>query len=103
MFHKSRDGSVIFMVLLWMGRNWRCFLSTTSHAGDVKAYYRIRCRQTEEVSKRVKLTVPQPNVCELYYFACAQVYRHNRCRQDDLNLENKVLPKDWSFRVNFSL
>ena len=51
----------------------------------------------------MKLTVPQPKVGELYYSACAQVDRHNRCRQDDLNLEKKVGTKDWSFRVNCSL
>eukprot|EP00170_Pyropia_yezoensis_P001789 contig_7652_g1793 len=29
--------------------------------------------------------------------------RHNRCRQDDLRLEHKLVTYDWSMRVNLSL
>ena len=103
MVNKYRDGSVKLMALMWMERERRYFISTTSHAEEGAAYHRIRWRQTEAGAKRVKLTVPQPKVCEIYYSACAQIDRHNRCRQDDLDLEKKVGTKDWSFRVNCSL
>ena len=88
------------MALIWMDKNLRYFVSVTSHAGDGEAYHRIRWRQREEGPKRVKLNVSQPKVCELYYFACAQVDRQKRCRQDDLKVEKKAGTKDWSFRAN---
>ncbi len=52
---------------------------------------------------RFIVTVRQPQVCETYFSACAQVDRHNRCRQDDLNLEKKVGTHHWSFRARMSL
>jgi len=44
----------------------------------------------------------QPEVAEIYYSCCAQIDRHNRCRQDDLRLEHKLGTHDWSQRVNLS-
>jgi len=49
------------------------------------------------------VSVPQPEVAEIYYGCCAQIDRHNRCRQDDLRLEHKLGTHDWSQRVNLSL
>ena len=55
------------------------------------------------VPEKILLSVPQLQVVEQYYSTCAQIDRHNRCRQDSLNLEKKVETKDWSFRFNTSL
>ena len=49
------------------------------------------------------LVFDQPKACELYYACCAIVDRHNRCRQADLQLEKKLVTKDWSKRLNISL
>lgn len=100
MVHMNLDGSHRMMALMWMDRERRYFISTTSSAEEGEPYSRIRWRQLEDGPKRVKLIVPQPKVCELYYSACAQIDRHNGCRQADLNLEKKVGSKDLSFRVN---
>ena len=54
-------------------------------------------------AERLVLTVPQPLVMKTYYQCCAQIDRHNRCRQDDLRLEHKLVTHDWSMRVNLSL
>jgi hypothetical protein len=48
----------------------------------------------------VDLTVPQPQAAEIYYSACAMIDRHNRCRQDDLQLEYKVKSLTCWKRVN---
>ena len=53
--------------------------------------------------EHVDLEVRQPKASELYYSACAMVDRHNRCRQDDLDLEKKLGTQDWSKRFNMSL
>jgi len=49
------------------------------------------------------VSVPQPVVAETYYACCAQIDRHNRCRQDDVRLEHKLGTHDWAQSVNISL
>jgi len=51
----------------------------------------------------VALTVPQPPVAETSYCCCSQIDRHDRCRQDALQIEHKLVTHDWSIRVNLSL
>ena len=34
----------------------------------------------------VEMTTPQPITSELYYSACGQIDRHNRCRQESLDI-----------------
>ena len=52
---------------------------------------------------RQQLTVPQPEVCEIYYDTCAAIDQHNRHRQDTLQIERKMQTKDWHKRVTTSL
>ena len=47
--------------------------------------------------------IDQSKSYELYHACCAMVYRHNRCRQANLQLVNKLVTKDWSKRINVSL
>ena len=103
MIRKDENNSPSMMAVLWLDRERRYFISTTSTVLDGLPYERIRWRQTENGPQRLEPNVPQPEVVEKYYAACAQIDRHNRCRQDDLNLEKKLEAKDWSFRVNTSL
>lgn len=103
MVRRGLDGSPKMMALMWVDRARRYFISTTSGSMPGKPYCRTRWRQLEDGPQRVELTVPQPEVCEIYYSACAQIDRHNRCRQQVLNMEKKVRTQDWSFRVNTSL
>lgn len=53
--------------------------------------------------ERVELRVPQPEAAELYYSSCARIDRHNRYRQDDLQLERTLQTKNWSMRVGMSI
>ena len=98
--HKTADGVVDMVALLWVDRDRRYCISTASTTIPGAPYERIRWRQVGAHAQRVVLTIPQPQVVETYFECCAQVDRHNRCRQDDLRLENKLFTHDWSMRVN---
>jgi len=49
------------------------------------------------------VSVPQPEVAEIFYGCFTQIDRHNRCRQDDLRLEQKLGTHDWTQRLNLPL
>ena len=78
-------------------------MSTVSTTRPGKPWERIRWRKIGGETRRVSLMVQLPEVAELYYSVCSRIDRHNRCRQDDLNLEKKFQVKEWSARVNTTL
>ena len=49
------------------------------------------------------ITIPQPKCAEEYYSSCAMIDRHNRSRQQVLNIEKKFGTKSWDMRVNLSI
>ena len=95
------------LAYVWMDRDRRYFIASGSSMAEGKPYKRRRLRQVSEEDnaepEHVDLEVRQPKASELYYSACAMVDRHNRCRQDDLDLEKKLGTQDWSKRFNMSL
>lgn len=101
--HREAQGTVDLMALVWVDRDRRYFISTTSTGVDGASLERVRWRQVDGAPQRVALSVPQPQVVETYYSTCAAVDRHNRCRQDELRLEHKLQTQDWSTRVNLTL
>jgi len=84
-------------------RERRSFIFSASTTIPGTPYDRVRWRQVVDDAERVVLTVAQPQVVETYYQCCAQIDRHNRSRQDDLQLEHKLITHDWSISVNLSL
>lgn len=100
---KNQEGDVSMLALMWVDRERRYFISTTSSPADGSPYECIRWRQEGDEARRVALTVRQPKVAEVYYSACASIDQHNRCRQDDLRLERKLVTHDWSKRVGLSI
>jgi len=56
-----------------------------------------------ENAERVVRSVKLSQMAQANYKCCAQIDRHNRCRQSDLRLELKLATHDWSMRVNLSL
>ena len=93
--HTTADGVPDLMAVVWVDRECRYFIASTSSTLAGTPYNRLRWRQGDVTASRVALTVPQPVVAETYYGCCAQIDRHNRCRQDDLRLENKLFTHDW--------
>ena len=51
----------------------------------------MRWHQVGDYTERVLLAVPQPLVVETYYQCCLTIDGHNRCRQDDVRLENNIV------------
>ena len=49
------------------------------------------------------MTVPQPEVCQIYYDTSGAIDQHNRHRQDTLQIERKMQTKIWDKRVTTSL
>jgi len=103
MVHEDPSGTPELMAVLWADRDRRYFVATASSALAGAPCERLRWRELEGGAQRVTVSVPQPVVAEIYYSCCAQIDRHNRCRQDDLRLEHKLGTHDWSQRVNISL
>jgi hypothetical protein len=101
--HKGAGGDIKMMAAVWMDRERRYFVSTAGTTLNGALIYRSRWRQLENGVERVDLELSQPQFVEQYYSACSAVDRHNRCRQADLKLEQKVKTHDWSYRVNMSL
>jgi hypothetical protein len=91
------------MAMLWLDRERRYFICTTSKMAVGEPYQRMRWRKTPQGSQRVSLEVPQPKAAELYYSSCARIDQHYCCRQDDLQLERKYVTTSWSMRVNMTL
>jgi hypothetical protein len=104
---RDENGTPSMLAFCWMDRDRRYFISSASSLQPGRAYTRHRWRQVSDelnaAPERVELAIPQPKAAEIYYDACAMIDRHNRCRQDDLQLERKVGTMDWSMRVNTSL
>eukprot|EP00168_Porphyra_purpurea_P004846 TRINITY_DN15871_c0_g1_i1.p2 TRINITY_DN15871_c0_g1~~TRINITY_DN15871_c0_g1_i1.p2 ORF type:complete len:160 (-),score=11.26 TRINITY_DN15871_c0_g1_i1:9-488(-) len=101
--HATADSVADLMAVVWVDREHRYFIASTSGTLEGTPYNRLRWRQGKVTASRVALTVPQPLVAETYYGCCSQIDRLNRCRQDDLRLEHKLVAHDWSMRVNLSL
>ena len=56
---------------------------------------KIRFRHIEDVNKNidpvdVTLKILQPKASEIYYGALSKIDRHNRCRQENMDTENKL-------------
>ena len=72
-----------------------------------RPYNCMRWRQEEydpnAEPNMVELTITPPITSELYYRTCDQIYRHNRCRQESIDIKKKFGTKDWSKRFNLSV
>ena len=107
-FMKDGNGSPSLFAFVWMDRDRRYFISSVSNLSPGTPYSRVRWRQVEDVEtnnppERVEFVIPQPKAAEMYYAACASIDRHNRCRQDSLQLERKIGTLNFDMRVNSTL
>lgn len=81
----------------------RYIIATSSSSFSGAPWTRVCWREEEGDAQRVPLSVPQPEVAEVYFGYCAPIDRHNRCGQDDLQLERKLGTDDLSMRVNVTM
>jgi len=64
--HKTVDGVMDLMAVLWVDRQRRYFISSTSSTLPGAPYERVRWRQEGDRAERVVLTIAQPQVVETY-------------------------------------
>ena len=103
----EETGETDMMAFVWMDRERRYFVSSTSSLQMGAPYERKRWRQVDmspnAEPEQVDLQINQPKACETYYSVCGKVDHHNRHRQDSLCVERKLVTDDWSKRVNLSI
>jgi hypothetical protein len=102
------DDEVQLLGFVYCDRDRRYFISTCSNAGSGTPIQRTRLHQVQPVHtqadpEKVVITMNQPRAAEIYYSTCGMIDRHNRARQDTLNLEKKIQTKVWHKRVNTSI
>ena len=83
----------VFGAFVWMDWNRRYFIFTGGSMDKGWPYTNTLWRQDEPYPNAyhnmVELTIPQPITADLYYSVCGQIDRHNRCRQESLDIEEK--------------
>ena len=103
MKQKYPAGDLDIMALMLLDRDRRYFTSIADTSLPGHKLYRERCSKDGDESRKVKMEIETPEVAEIYYQACSQIDRHNRCRQDDSCLAKKFEVKEWSSRVNTAI
>jgi len=66
LYYRDGAGKIDLMAAMSVGGNHRYFISTTSTCLDGMPIQRLRLRPDSEESRRLALTVPQPQVAEVY-------------------------------------
>jgi hypothetical protein len=105
---RDENSTPSMLAFCWMDRYRHYFILSALSLQPGRAYTRHCWRQVSDelnaVTERVELEILQPQATELYYDACGMIDWHNRCPQDDLMLEQKIIGMtDWWMRVNTSL
>ena len=92
---------------VWMDRNRQYFIFTGGSMAKGRPYTRTRWRQEDPVPNaepdKLELTTTQPITEELYYSPCGKFYRHNRCRQESLDIKTNLGTKYWTKGFNLSV
>jgi hypothetical protein len=87
------------LAFVWVDQGRQYFIATGSSlaAGTPMQCRRYRQMNQEDPNADAELvhqTISQLQAFEVYYNACGMIDRHNRCRQDDLDLEKKIQTQD---------
>ena len=95
------------VAFLWVDKHRRYFVGISGGTAQAGPMHRTRwCQFREELNAdpdRVELEIPQNKMIKTYYDICADIDRHNRQRQDDLELERIVKTVTWWKRVCMSV
>ena len=106
--HIDENTNYKLLSFVWVDRERRYFISNCSSLLPGLPYSRTRWRQVDDLTTgiepdRLDVTIPQPKCAEIYYEACAMIDRHNRSRQDNLQIERKYVTLKWDMRVNLTI
>ena len=104
---KDKETGTFMMAMVWADRDRRYFISTCSSSSPGTMILRHRWRQRDLTPNanpvKEQVRIPQTQAGELFYSGCQAIDKHNRVRQEQLNLEKKVQTMSWSNRANHSL
>ena len=101
--HNDDSGKKIMAAIMYMDRDRRYFITTTSSIEKVSTNSRQRWRMSETCAISTTVTVRLPRAVELYYSVYGQIDRHNRNRKAVLNMEKKIRTQSWSFWICSSI
>ena len=104
----ARDETGMNMIaMVWADRDRRYFIATCSSTSPGNTIQRRRWRQRDlapNVDAEVEhVRIQQTELGEMFYDGCQAIDKHNRSRQELLNLEKKVQTMSWSNRANHSI
>ena len=104
---KDDEGNVEALAVMWVDRERRFFVSNAQSIEQAEPIYRTRWRYVDTTAnadpERLEIAIEQPDIVKCYYETCSQIDRHNKIRQDELELERKIGAHDWSKRVNTTI
>jgi hypothetical protein len=99
LYTNNQDGEVELLAVMWVDRDRGYFVANTETMEQAEPICRVRWRQADSTTnaepERQELTLEQPSLVKCYYDTCSSIDRHNKQRQDDLELERTVNTKDW--------
>ena len=102
------DDSFCAIAIMWIDKNRQFFVGNAEPATAEEPLYRVRWHQVAEQSDNlepelVETVLNMIVIIEAYYSASGAIDRHNKKRQDNIEIERKTRTKDWWKRVNTSI
>ena len=73
-----------------LDRQKRLCASKASETTARVPIYRKRPRIIDGRSVKLGMSIPTHKLCEQYYATCSQIDRHNSCRQNDLQFDERM-------------
>ena len=89
--------------VLWVDRTRRYFVSSCGMTENGNVLGRLIWKHEQEESYQAYVRVDILWLVELYYESASMIERYNCVEQHNLDFEEKVQSKEWSFRVNTSI
>jgi hypothetical protein len=105
--NKNEDHVPEYLAYVWLDRDRRYFIATTSSLAMGDQVVRDRLHQLvkdkETPPERTEVNLTQPRATQLYYECAAKIDQHNRDCHATLGIERKLVTHNWAKRVNISI
>lgn len=91
------------VAIFWADRHRRHFVTTTGDVGNRNTTVRDRWRQFREGACSMDVGLKMPLAIANYYESVGMIDRHNRVRQDTVDLEKCARTHKWGFRLGSTI
>lgn len=81
---------ITLLAMCWLDRRHKYFLSTVSISIRTSEQGRVRWQELSNGLDRRVVSVSLTLMVGIYYDGCAKIDQHNRCRQDNVDIEKKI-------------